>query len=80
MMGNETDEIIDELFEALLQNYQNVLEASTRRESNFYFDSVDLLFCHLQKISMKRCRSYMDSTEQLRNKEATINPKINDDK
>ena len=63
MMRNKTDEIIDELFETLLQNYQKVLEASTRRRSNFYFDSVDLLFYHLQKISMKRCRSYMDSTE-----------------
>ena len=63
MMGNETDEIIDKLFETLLQNYQKVLEASTRRGSNFLFDSVDILFYHLQKISMKRCRSYMDSTE-----------------
>ena len=45
MMVSETDEIIDELFESLLQNYQKYLEESMR-ESNFVFDSVDLLYCH----------------------------------
>ena len=53
MMGNETDEIIKELFKSLLQNYQKDLEESTRG-SGFAFDSVDLLHYHLQKISLKR--------------------------
>ena len=44
MLGSETDEIIDELFESLLQKYQEWLEESMRRRrSNFIFDSVDLL-------------------------------------
>ena len=46
MMGNETDEIIDELFESFLQNYQKDLEESMRK-SEFNFDSVDLLYYHL---------------------------------
>ena len=46
MMGNETDEIIDERFESFLQNYQKDLEESMRK-SEFNFDSVDLLYYHL---------------------------------
>ena len=38
-MGNETDEII-ELFESLLQKYQEGLEESMKG-SDFVFDSVD---------------------------------------
>ena len=30
MMGSETDEIIEELFESLLQRYQEVLEKSMK--------------------------------------------------
>ena len=41
MMGNETDEIIEDLFESLLQNYQEGLEEK-KRESEFFFDCVDL--------------------------------------
>ena len=48
------------------------------RGSKFVFDSVDLLYYHLQKIGLKRGRSYIDSPEWLKNKKATINPKNND--
>ena len=79
MMGTETDEIIDEIFESLLQNYQTDLEESMRG-SNFTFDNVDLLYDHLQKTSLKRTGlSYIDSPEWLKNKKATINPKNNYD-
>ena len=40
MMGNETDEIIEELFKSFLQKYQEGLEDSMRR-SEFVYDSVD---------------------------------------
>ena len=43
MMGNETDEIIEELCESLLQKYQEGLEESMRG-SEFIYDSVDLLY------------------------------------
>ena len=79
MMGSETDEIIDELFKSLLQNYQKDLEESMRR-SNFVFASYDILDYHLQKASLKRTRSsYTYSLEWLKNKKVTINPKNNDD-
>ena len=53
LMGNETDEIIEILFESLLQNYQKNLEESMRG-SGFVFDSIDLLYYHLQKIGLKK--------------------------
>ena len=39
-MGNETDKIIEELVDSLLQRYQKKLEKSMRG-SLFIFDSVD---------------------------------------
>ena len=53
MMGSETDNIIDKLFESFLQKYQEGLEES-RRGSEFIFGSVDLLYYNLEKISLNR--------------------------
>ena len=78
VMGNKTDEIIEELFESLLQIYQEGLEESIRG-SEFDFDSVNLLYYKLHKISLNRDKSYIDSPTWLKHKEATINPKNNDD-
>ena len=78
MMGDETDEIIEKLFGSLLENYHKDLEESFKG-SEFNFDSVDLLYYHLQKICLKRGGSNIDSPEWLKNKKATRNPKDNDD-
>ena len=72
LTGNETDEIIEELFDSLLQKYQKGLEESVKR-------SVDLLYYKLYKISLNRSGSYINSRTWLKNKKATINPKSNDD-
>ena len=77
MIGSETNEIIEELFKSFLQRYQEGLEES-RKGSQFIFDSIDLLYYHLQKPSLKRTGwSYIDSPKWLKNKRATINPKNN---
>ena len=78
MEGDETDEIIEELFESLLQNYQKNLE-EPMRGSEFVPNSIDLLYYHLHKVGLKRSGSYIDSPEWLKNKKATINPQNNDD-
>ena len=63
-----------------MQKYQEGLEKSMKG-SDFVFDSVDLLYYKLHKISLNRGGSYIDSPEWLKNKRSTINPKnINDDK
>ena len=46
MIGSETNEIIEELFESLLQRYQDGLEESMKG-SEFIFDSVDVLYYDL---------------------------------
>ena len=43
IVGKETDETIEELFKSLLQRCQEGLKESLR-ESEFVFDSVDLLY------------------------------------
>ena len=48
--------------------------------SEFAFDKVDSLYYKLHKISLNRGESYVDSPKWLKNKKATINPKIHDDK
>ena len=75
MMGNETDEIVEELVESLFQKYQEGLEEKMRG-SEFIFDSADLLHFNLHKISLNRSGSYIDSPKSLKNKKATINQTV----
>ena len=79
MMGNETDENIEELFDSFSQIYQKNVEESMKR-SEFVFDSINSLYYKLHKISLNRGGSYIDFPKRLRNKKATINLKNNDDK
>ena len=69
MMGSETDEITEELFESHFQRYQEELEESMKG-SEFIFDSVDLLYYKLYEIKLNKRRSYIDSFEWLKNKKA----------
>ena len=73
MKGSETDEIIEKLFESLLQLYQKHLKESMRGRE-FVYDSVDSLHYNLNKIDLSTGRSYIDSPKWLKNKKATINP------
>ena len=69
MIGSETDENIEDLFNSLLQRYQKELKESMRG-SKFIFDSADALYYDLIKISLSRGRSYIDSPEWLKNKKS----------
>ena len=80
MSGIETDDIINELFESFLTRYQERLETKMREGSNFVFESVNLLYYSLHKISLNRGRSCEGSPSWIKNKKATINPKSKDHK
>ena len=67
MMGSETDHIIDEHFEFLLQRYQEGLEESMRG-NEFVFTNVDLLHYHIQRISLNRGGSYVNFPKWLNSK------------
>ena len=73
MVGSEINEIIKDLFESFLQKYQEGLEESVRG-SEFVHDSVDVLYYNLNKVSLSRGGSYIDSPKWLKYKKATINP------
>ena len=57
MVGSETNEIITDLFISFWQKYQEGLEESTRG-SEFVYDSVDVLYYNLNKVSLSRGGSY----------------------
>ena len=69
IIGSETNDIIEEFRESLLQNYQKGLEESMTG-SEFVWGSIDLLYYHLQKIRLRRGGSYIDSPEWLKNKKS----------
>ena len=79
MMGNETNEIIEELFDSLLQKYKKGLEEKMKG-SDFLLDIIDLLYYNLHKISLNRGGSDIGSPKWLKNKKANINPENNADK
>ena len=66
MMGNETD-IINEHFKSLLQKCRKGLEESMR-ESEFIFDSVDLLCYNLQKNKSEQKRIIIYKFSQMAEK------------
>ena len=60
MFGNDNDDIIEQLFESLLQKYDENLQ-NKMRESEFESDGVDLLYYDFNKTSINRGGSYIDS-------------------
>ena len=77
MNGSDTDEIIKELFKSLLQRYQENLQEKMKG-SDFAFDGVNYLYYDLNRISISKGGSYIDSPKWLKDKKSTINPKNND--
>ena len=79
MFGDDNDDIIEKLFESLLQKYEENLQ-NKMRGSEFEFDGVNyFLYYDFNKTSINRGGSYIDSPKWLKDKTSTINPKNNDD-
>ena len=74
-MGSGTENVIDTLFNTLLQRCQRVQETSNERGSEFIPDSVELLYYHFQRIDIRRAESYITSPDSILSTKATINPK-----
>ena len=74
-MGSDTKDVNDKLFNALLKRFQNVQETSNERGSECIPHSVVLLYCHFQRIDIRRAESYIISPDWIASKTATINPK-----
>ena len=77
MQGTTTNNIIIEIFNTFLYNYQKELKIFIGRE--FVFESVSLLNYKLHRVRLKRGGSYIKSPKWLENKKAVINPKNEND-
>ena len=60
MFGYDNDDIIEQLFESLLQKYEENLQ-NKMRGSEFEFDGVNFLYYDFSKTSINRGGSYIDS-------------------
>ena len=77
MQGIDTNDIIKELFESFLHDYQEKLK--TIKGSDFVFESVDQLDYKLHRLRLKRGGSCIKSPKWLENKKARISPKNEND-
>ena len=68
MNYDEADEVIEEVFESLLNRYQIGFKISIKG-SNFNFGYVNLLHYKCNIINLKRSGSYIDSTDRIKKKQ-----------
>ena len=78
-IGDDNDDIIEQLFRSSLQKYEENLQ-NKMRGSDFEFDGVNFLYYDFNKVSLNRGRSYIESPKWLKDKKSTINPKSKDHK
>ena len=74
-MDRDTEDVIDTLFNTLLQRFQHAQETSNDKGSEFIPESFELLYYHFQRIDIRRGESYIVSPDWIASKKATINPK-----
>ena len=74
-MGSDTKDVIDTLFNTILQSFQQAQETSNDNGSEFIPGSFELSYYYFQKINIRRAESYIMSPDGIVNKKATINPK-----
>ena len=79
MIGDDNDDIIEELFRSFLQKYEENLQNKMRR-LDFEFDGVNFSYYDFNKISLNRGGSYIDPPKWLKDKKSIKNPKNNDHK
>ena len=70
-IGDDTSDVVKELFKPLLQRYQENLQEKMRG-SDFEFDGVNLLYYDFNKISLNRGGSYIESPKWIKNKLSTM--------
>ena len=75
---NDTNEVVDELFNSLRLNYQGNLETSMEG-SEFIFDLVYMMYYKCHEVNFRRGGPYIDSPDWVKKKKATISRKNADD-
>ena len=78
MSGSETEEIMEKLIKSLLQKYQDNLQ--NKKGFDFIFNGVNYLFYDLNRITIGKGGSYIESPKWLKDKKCAINQKNTDNK
>ena len=72
IIGCETEEVAEKLIMQLLQKYQGSLQ-NKMKGSDFIFNGVNYLFYDLNRITISKGGSYIESPKWLKDKKCTIN-------
>ena len=74
-MSSDTKNIIDTLFNTILNRIQEAMQTSNEIGNGFTHESVGLLYYHFQRRDIRRGGSYIPSPDWTSSKKATTNPK-----
>ena len=61
--GSDTENVVDTLFNTLVQNFHSAQETSNERGSELIPDSVEVLYYEFHKIDIIRAESYIESPD-----------------
>ena len=78
MMGSDTNEIVKEIFESIIQKYQELMEYSAKN-SGLILEGVELMNYDINKTTINRGGSYTESSTWLKSKKCTINSQNKND-
>ena len=79
MIGSETEGVAEKLFMSILQKYQDNLQ-NKMKGSDFIFNGINYLYYDLNRITISKGGSYIESPKWLKDKKCIINQKNNDNK
>ena len=79
MTGSETEEVAENLIMSILQKYQDNLQ-NKMKGSDFIFNGINYLYYDLNRITISKGGSYIESPKWSKDKKCTINQKNNDNK
>ena len=79
MIGSETEEVAEKLFMSILQKYQDNFQ-NKMKGSDFIFNGINYLYYDLNRITISKGGSYIESPKWLKDKKCIVNQKNNDNK
>ena len=79
MIGSETEELAEKRIISIPQKYQDNLQ-NKMKGSDFIFNGINYLYYDLNRITISKGGSYIESPKWLKDKKCTINKKNNDNK
>ena len=79
MIGSETEEVAEKRIMSILQKYQDNLQ-NKMKGSDFIFNGINYLYYDLNRITISKGGSYIESPKWLKDKKCIVNQKNNDNK